>query len=388
MIAIAPGSALHQDMITWRHWLHQHPELCFEEFKTSDYIASVLESLEIPIHRGLGGTGIVATITGQGSGPSIGLRADIDALPVTELNDIPYKSQHPGKMHACGHDGHSTMLLGAAAYLKQNNQFNGTVHCIFQPAEEGDAGALQMIEEGLFDLFPCQEIYGMHNWPGLEAGQFAVHDSAVMAGVETLNISIHGKGGHAAMPHKTIDPVVISAQIITALQSIVSRNIAPVDSAVISITQVNAGHAHNVIPDTVNMAGTMRYFDPLTRPLVLDRIKTLVEGISASYGATGELTIIPGYPPVINSPEHAAYSANATSAVVGEDKVQRTMPPSMAAEDFAFMLQELPGAYIWIGNGEGEQGGCMLHNAHYDFNDDVAPLGASYWVNLVRQRLT
>ena len=384
---IISGSSIHNDMITWRRWLHQHPELSYKEFKTSDYIAEVLTSLEIPFHRGLGGTGIVASIKGKQDGNSIGLRADIDALPVDEANNFDHKSLHHGHMHACGHDGHTTMLLGAAAHLIKNNDFNGTVHCIFQPAEEGDAGAKRMMEEGLFEMFPCNEVYGMHNWPGLPAGQFAVHDTNVMAAVRTLEITITGKGGHAAIPHNTIDPVVIGAQLITALQTVVSRNMSPLEAAVISITTTEAGFAHNVIPDVMKLGGTLRFYQAEHGEMLLRRIQELVETIPASFGATGEFKIIGNpYPATINTPENAAYSAEAAAQVVGVENVQRKLPPSMAAEDFGYMLEELPGAYIWVGNGEGE-GGCMLHNALYDFNDEVSPLGSSYWVELVNNRL-
>lgn len=386
MTAITTGSPLHQKMTQWRHWLHQHPELSFEEFKTSDYIAEVLESLGVPFQRGLATTGIVATIQGQHDGDSIGLRADIDALEIFEENDFDHKSTHDGHMHGCGHDGHTTMLLGAAAYLIENNDFKGTVHLIFQPAEEGDAGAKVMIEEGLFDQFPCQEIYGMHNWPELPAGQFAVHDTAVMAAVRTLKILITGKGGHAAMPEQTVDPVLIGSHVITALQSIVSRNLAPTQSAVVSITKVEAGHTHNVIPDEMHLTGTLRFYEKEQGIMLIRRIRELVESICCGFGATGELTVIGDYPATINTPPEAQRSAAAAAKVVGDDNVLRNIPPSMAAEDFGYMLDVLPGSYIWIGNGEGK-GGCMLHNAHYDFNDDVSALGASYWVQLVQDRL-
>ena len=385
--AIPQDSKIHQNMITWRHWLHQHPELSYKEFQTSDYIADVLTSLNIPFHRGLGGTGIVATIDGQNAGDSIGLRADIDALPVTEANEFDHKSLHDGHMHACGHDGHTTMLLGAASYLVRNNDFNGTVHCIFQPAEEGGGGALKMIQDGLFEKFPCKEVYGMHNWPGLPAGQFAVHDSNVMAAVESLKITITGKGGHAAIPNNTIDPVIVGAQLITALQTVVSRNMSPLDAAVISITQTEAGAATNVIPDVMTLGGTLRYYNPEHGEMLLQRIQELVERIPESFGANGKLEVIKGgYPATINTQKQAGYAADAAAVVAGIENVQRKLPASMAAEDFGYMLAALPGAYIWIGNGEGE-GGCMLHNALYDFNDEVSSLGASYWVELVRNRL-
>ncbi|RVU84532.1 amidohydrolase [Leucothrix sargassi] len=386
MNPIETASPLHKQMITWRHWLHQHPELSFKEIKTSDYIAQVLTELGVPFERGLAETGIVATIKGTQDGDHIGLRADMDALPILEANDFAHKSLHEGHMHGCGHDGHSTMLLGAAAYLINNNDFKGTVHCIFQPAEEGDAGAKVMIDEGLFEKYPCKEVYGMHNWPGLAAGEFAIHNTAVMAAVRTFDIIVTGHGGHAAMPDNVIDPIVASAQLITALQSIVSRNMSPLESSVLSITKINAGHAHNVIPDQVHIAGTLRYYHQADGDMVLSRINDVIQGVCSGMGVKGEFKLLDHYPATINTPEHANYAAQAASDVVGADKVHRDMHPSMAAEDFGYMLEELPGAYIWIGNGEGE-GGCMLHNAHYDFNDDVSALGASYWVKLVQQRL-
>lgn len=386
--AIEKDSDLHHQMISWRHWLHQHPELCFEEILSSDYIASVLEAHAIEMHRGLAKTGIVATVKGTQSGDSIGLRADIDGLPIQELNEFDHKSRHDGKMHACGHDGHTTMLLGAAVYLKQHNDFAGTVHFIFQPAEEGDGGGRVMIEEGLFDLFPCKAVYGMHNWPGLKAGTFAIHDTAVMAAVDTIEITIKGKGGHAAMPDQVIDPILTGAQLITALQSVVSRNVSPLETVVLSITIVNAGDASNIIPDSMKLTGTLRYFDTNVGNLVKQRIQNIVENTCKAMGASGEVNIIDGYPATVNKPEHADICATVSTQLVGKDAVKRDLPPSMGAEDFAFLLNACPGAYIWIGNGN-EDGcvaghGCMLHNTHYDFNDEILPLGASYWVHLVK----
>lgn len=391
MNTIEKDSELHKYMISWRHWLHQHPELCFEEFMTSDYIASVLESYDIEMHRGLAKTGIVATIHGTQSGDAIGLRADMDALPIQELNEFSHKSCHDGKMHACGHDGHSTMLLGAAVYLKQNNDFNGSVHFIFQPAEEGDGGGRVMVEEGLFDKFPCSAVYGMHNWPGLAVGKFAVHDKAVMAAVDSIHITITGKGGHAAMPEQLVDPILAGAHVITALQSIISRNLSPLEAGVISITIVEAGKASNVMPNTMKLTGTLRYFEPALGDKIKQRMKEVVENTCKAMGATGEVTIEPGYPATINTPEHAQKCAEVLDKLVDKDSVLRDMPPSMGAEDFSFILNESQGAYIWIGNGEVpiEESGsaCMLHNTLYDFNDEILPLGASYWVELVRSNL-
>jgi amidohydrolase len=388
MSIIKKQSELHEDMVTWRHHIHKHPELSFKEELTSDYIAAVLEANDIEMHRGLAVTGIVATVHGKKEGRVIGLRADMDALPIQEKNDFSHKSVHDGKMHACGHDGHSTMLLGAAVHLKENNNFSGAVHFIFQPAEEGGGGGRVMVEEGIFEKFPCEAVYGMHNWPGMAEGQFAVHDAAVMAANETLKISIKGKGGHAAMPDQCVDPVVIGAQIITALQSVVSRNVAPLDSAVVSITMVDAGFVSNVIPNDMNLTGSLRYFSTDVGNEVKAKIKKIVEGISRSMGATATFSSTPNYPATVNTPKHAELCATAAAEVVGSNNVLRNEKPSMGSEDFSFLLNASEGAYIWIGNGlvpeDGPEGGCMLHNTEYDFNDEILPLGSSYWVQLVQ----
>ncbi len=388
MSIIKKQSELNENMVTWRHHIHKHPELSFKEELTSDYIASVLEANDIEMHRGLAVTGIVATVHGKKEGRVIGLRADMDALPIQEKNDFSHKSVHDGKMHACGHDGHSTMLLGAAVHLKENNNFSGTVHFIFQPAEEGGGGGRVMVEEGIFEKFPCEAVYGMHNWPGMAEGQFAVHDAAVMAANETLKISIKGKGGHAAMPDQCVDPVVIGAQIITALQSVVSRNVAPLDSAVVSITMVDAGFVSNVIPNDMNLTGSLRYFSTEVGNEVKAKIKKIVEGISHSMGATATFSSTPNYPATVNTPKHAELCATAAAEVVGSNNVLRNEKPSMGSEDFSFLLNASEGAYIWIGNGlvpeDGPEGGCMLHNTEYDFNDEILPLGSSYWVQLVQ----
>ena len=389
--AVIQKSEFHQQMITWRHWLHQHPELSFKEDLTSDYIASVLEQNDIEMHRGLATTGIVASIKGARDGGSIGLRADMDALPILERNEFAHKSLHEGKMHACGHDGHSTMLLGAAVYLKQHNDFAGTVHFIFQPAEEGGHGGAKMVEQGLFDKFPCDSVYGMHNWPGLSVGKFAVHDKAVMAAEETIHITVTGKGGHAAMPDQVKDPVLAGAHVITALQSVVSRNVAPTQSAVISISMAEAGSIANVIPNHIKLTGTLRYFEPEVGALVKARMKTVVENVCSAMDTTGNLSFSEGYPATINTPKYAQLCAESAAKIVGEENVLRDLPPSMGAEDFSFILNANRGAYIWIGNGEvpeGQpEGGCMLHNTQYDFNDEISANGASYWVQLVRDIL-
>ena len=378
-------------MVTWRHYIHKHPELSFKEEMTSDYIASVLESHNIEMHRGLAVTGIVATIHGTKKGKAIGLRADMDALPIQEKNEFNHKSVHDGKMHACGHDGHSTMLLGAAVYLKEHNNFAGTVHCIFQPAEEGGGGGRVMVEEGIFEKFPCDAVYGMHNWPGLAEGQFAVHDTAVMAANETLKITIKGKGGHAAMPDQCIDPIMIGSQVVTALQSVVSRTVAPLDAAVISITMVDAGFVSNVIPNEMNLTGSLRYFKTEVGDEVKNKIESIAKGISESMGATATFSSTPNYPATVNTPKHAQLCAQAAEKVVGKKNVLRNEKPSMGSEDFSFLLNASEGAYIWIGNGlvpeDSPEGGCMLHNTQYDFNDEILPVGSSYWVELVRYLL-
>ena len=391
MSHITKNSQLHDQMVTWRHHIHKHPELSFKEEMTSDYIASVLESHNIEMHRGLAVTGIVATIHGTKKGKAIGLRADMDALPIQEKNEFNHKSVHDGKMHACGHDGHSTMLLGAAVYLKEHNNFAGTVPCIFQPAEEGGGGGRVMVEEGIFEKFPCDAVYGMHNWPGLAEGQFAVHDTAVMAANETLKITIKGKGGHAAMPDQCIDPIMIGSQVVTALQSVVSRTVAPLDAAVISITMVDAGFVSNVIPNEMNLTGSLRYFKTEVGDEVKNKIESIAKGISESMGATATFSSTPNYPATVNTPKHAQLCAQAAETVVGKKNVLRNEKPSMGSEDFSFLLNASEGAYIWIGNGlvpeDSPEGGCMLHNTQYDFNDEILPVGSSYWVELVRYLL-
>jgi len=388
---ISEKSEFHQQMISWRHWLHQHPELSFQEVLTSDYIAKVLEENDIEMHRGLATTGIVATIHGTNKGGSIGLRADMDALPILERNEFAHKSLHEGKMHACGHDGHSTMLLGAAVYLKKHNDFSGTVHFIFQPAEEGGHGGDKMVKEGLFDKFPCDSVYGMHNWPGLAVGKFAVHDKAVMAAEETINITVTGKGGHAAMPDQVKDPVLAGAHVITALQSIISRNVAPTQAAVISISMVEAGSIANVIPNTIKLTGTLRYFEPEVGLMVKARMKTVIDNVCVAMDTSGTLSFSEGYPATINTPKYAQLCAESAAKIVGNKNVLRDLAPSMGAEDFSFILNANRGAYIWIGNGEvpeGQpEGGCMLHNTQYDFNDEISAAGASYWVQLVKDIL-
>ena len=378
-------AAFQDDMTAWRRDIHAHPELGFEEKRTSDIVAAKLAEFGITVHRGLGGTGVVGTLKGlgTGSGRTIGLRADMDALPMPEANDFDHASRHAGKMHACGHDGHTTMLLGAARYLAETRNFDGTVHFIFQPAEEGLGGAKRMIDDGLFRQFDCEQVYGLHNWPELPAGQIAVHPGPVMAAANQFEIHVTGHGAHAAMPHRGIDPVLVSAHIVTAAQSLVSRGTNPAESAVVSITVVEAGTAANVIPDSARMRGTMRTFSEENHRRIQEQFGRLVSSIAEGFGAKAELRFRPGYPATINSEPEARIAAAAAARVVGEENVIWAPAPTMAAEDFGYMLRERPGAYIWLGHGGHLGSSCRLHNPHYDFNDAILTTGASYWASLV-----
>ncbi|WP_020559292.1 M20 aminoacylase family protein [Thiofilum flexile] len=385
---IALNSALHQTMQTWRRDIHQHPETAYEEFRTSEKVAQQLKALGLEVHEHIGGTGIVAILQGsQGTGRHIGLRADMDALPLTELNTFAHKSCHEGKMHGCGHDGHTTMLLGAATYLAEHNDFKGTVYFIFQPAEEGFAGAKRMIEEGLFTRFPIEEVYGMHNWPDLPAGQFAIHAGAVMASTDSFYITITGKGGHAAMPDGVVDPIVVAGQLILAMQTVVSRNLSPLHNGVVSITQIHGGSAINIIPEDVKLCGTIRTLAEQQRTLIKERLAHIVTQTAQTFGAQADLTIKSLYPVTQNTEQEAEYCYEAAKSLVGDSNTLWNPLPSMAAEDFSFMLQQRPGAYIWIGNG-GTTHTRPLHNPYYDFNDAILPLGASFWVRLVQERCT
>ncbi|CAO3350743.1 M20 aminoacylase family protein [Azospirillum palustre] len=378
-------AAFQDDMTAWRRDIHAHPELGFEEKRTSDIVATKLAEFGIAVHRGLGGTGVVGTLTGlgTGSGRTIGLRADMDALPMPEANDFDHASRHAGKMHACGHDGHTAMLLGAARYLAETRNFDGTVHFIFQPAEEGLGGAKRMIDDGLFQQFDCEQVYGLHNWPELPAGRIAVHPGPVMAAANQFEIQVTGHGAHAAMPHRGIDPVLVSAHIVTAAQSLVSRGTNPAESAVVSITVVEAGTAANVIPDSARMRGTMRTFSEENHSRIQEQFGRLVTSIAEGLGATAELRFRPGYPATVNSEPEACIAAAAAAKVVGEENVVWAPDPTMAAEDFGYMLKERPGAYIWLGHGGHLGSSCRLHNPHYDFNDAILTTGASYWASLV-----
>lgn len=383
--AIEASSALHSDMQAWRRDLHQHPEIAYEEHRTSQKVAERLTAMGIEVHTGIGETGVVGVLKGkQAAERHIALRADMDALKLTELNTFAHASCHQGKMHGCGHDGHTAMLLGAAAALAKQPDFAGTVYFIFQPAEEGEKGALRMLEDGLFKRFPIQEIYGMHNWPGLPAGEFAVHSGPVMAAINGFDISIKGTGGHGGMPDKVNDPIVIAAQLINAVQTVISRNLSPIHSGVISITQIQGGSgAYNVIPETVTLRGAIRTFFKADLELIYARMRTLVEHTAAAFNAEASIEFLEGASATINHPAQAEECYGVLKDLVGMDKVHWNPEPSMGAEDFAYFLLERPGAYIWIGNGTAEQSHA-LHSPYYDFNDEILPLGAAYWVKLVQ----
>lgn len=369
-----------------RRDIHAHPELAFEEHRTAELVARHLEALGIETHRGVGGTGVVGVVRGRRGLRAIGLRADMDALPITERNEFAHKSTVQGCMHACGHDGHTTMLLGAAEALAARRDFDGTVYLIFQPAEEGEGGAPAMIADGLFERFPMEAVFGMHNWPGMEAGTFAIHSGPVMASADRFDIRFTGVGAHAAMPHLGVDPVVAGAAFVQAAQTLVSRVLDPIDAGVVSVTQFHAGEAYNVIPDRAELCGTVRTFSAEVRDRLERGLRQVAEGIAQSHGVEVDFQFRRGYPPTVNTAAEAALCAEAARVVAGAGRVFTDRRPSMGAEDFAYFLEEKPGAYVWIGNGPGE-GGCMLHNPNYDFNDEVLPAGVAYWCALVQRLL-
>ena len=378
------------EMVSWRQHLHQFPEIAYEEAMTSDFVAAKLESFGIEVHRGLGKTGVVGVIHGQDSdddvSPAIGLRADMDALPMEEQTNLAYASRHPNRMHACGHDGHTTMLLGAAEYLAKHRQFKGRVYCIFQPAEEGgNAGARSMINDGLFDRFPMDSVWGMHNWPGLETGQALVHIGPAMAGADIFILSIEGTGGHAAMPHQTSDPVVAAGMITVALQTLVSRQLDPLDQAVVSLTKLEAGSAFNVIPNIATIGGTLRTMKASTREYFLQQIEIVAKTAAKVTGCDVSMEIRPGYPPTINHEADALFARGVISDVLGPDGLDTELTPAMGAEDFSYMLQEKDGAYIWLGAGKES---ANLHSPLFDFNDELLPIGASLWVRIVEAKLS
>lgn len=375
------------DLERIRHDLHAHPETAFEEHRTASIVAQELRRLGLEVHEGLAKTGVVGVVRCGASDRAIGLRADMDALPIQEKTQLPYRSKVPGKMHGCGHDGHTAMLLGAARYLAENGGFDGTVYLIFQPAEEGEGGGRLMVEEGLFERFPMQAVYGMHNIPGMEAGTFGVMPGPMMASFDLIDIIIRGKGGHAAFPHTAIDPVLSGARLVEALQSIVSRRVSPLDSAVVSITVFQAGDTHNVIPESARLSGTVRAFKAEVRDAVEAEMRRICEGVALANGVEIELSYDRRYPPTVNAPVQAEAARRAAVRLVGEDRVLSNGQALMAAEDFAFMLQVKPGAYVWLGNGVGSQGGCMVHHPEYDFNDAILPVGSAYWVSLAQSEL-
>ncbi|MDB5411947.1 MAG: amidohydrolase [Rubritepida sp.] len=380
-------AAFAQDMTDWRRDIHAHPELLFEEHRTSETVARKLAEWGIEVHRGIAGTGVVGVLRSGNSGRTIGLRADMDALPMPEETGLPHASTVPGKMHACGHDGHTTMLLGAAKYLAETKNFDGTVHFLFQPAEEGGAGARVMIEEGLFDRFPCDSVYGVHNDPGLKLGETSVVAGPILAASDRVNIHIKGIGGHAARPHIAIDPVLIGAQIVVAMQGIVARRVDPLDSAVISLCQFHAGTASNVIPETATINGTVRTLRPGTRDDMERLITQVAMGVGATYGAEVTVEYKRGYPPTVNHEAETERAALAAAKVMGADKVIRKRPPAMGAEDFSYMLIERPGCFLKLGQAGADKGSVPVHNTKYDFNDDLLPIGASFFATLVEQEL-
>ena len=376
------------EMNQWRHYIHENPEIAYEEHNTSDFIAAKLTEFNIEIHRGLGGTGIVGVIHGKDNGASkrsLGIRADIDALPMTEKTNLSYSSKNDGKMHACGHDGHTTMLLGAAKYLAETKNFLGTVYCIFQPAEEGgNAGAKSMIKDGLFSKFNIDSVWGIHNWPGVPVGQAVIHEGFAMAGGDIIVITIEGKGGHAAQPQFSNDPMVSAGLTITALQSCISRQLNPFDQSVLSLTKIEGGSAFNVIPDKVTIGGTLRSTNTDTRNDMLEKIKHAAQGACSVNNCSVNIEIRPGYPSTINDKKSAIFASSVFENSFGMNSLNKEEKPTMTSEDFSYMLQEKPGAYIWLGAGEKSE---KLHSAHYDFNDELLPIGAEYWASLAEKTL-
>jgi amidohydrolase len=376
----------HAEMMTWRHNIHAHPEMAFKEHRTSDFVAEKLTEFNIPIDRGLAGTGVVGTLRCGSSERAIALRADMDALPIHEKTGCAHASTHEGIMHACGHDGHTTMLLGAARYLAETRNFDGTVHFVFQPAEENECGGQVMVEAGLFTRFPVEAIYGMHNWPGVSVGAFAVRSGPIMAADDKFEITITSRGAHAAMPHLGDDPIVAAGALIGAIQTIASRIVDPQEEVVVSLTQLHGGNTWNVIPEEVVLRGTCRYFNPELHRVLESALRRVSEGVAAAHGVKVAFAYRKPIPPAVNAEHPTEAAAHAAALVVGETNVHRDLAPSMGCEDFAFMLAARPGCYVWIGNGPTTDG-RSLHSARYDFNDDILPLGAGYWCTLVESIL-
>ncbi len=368
----------------WRQYLHSIPEIAFGEKKTANFVEQKLRDFGVTVYPRMAGTGVIGSINAGKGSASIALRADLDALPIEEKNNVSYCSSHQGMMHACGHDGHTTMLLAAAQYLSKHRDFNGIVYFVFQPAEENEGGGRKLVEEGFFDKYPVDGIYGMHNWPGLPVGQFAIRSGPVMAAYDVFDITIKGKGGHAAAPHNTVDPIVIAGHVIQALQNITSRNINPLDSVVVSVTRIHAGDSYNVIPETAYLSGTVRTFHSEVQDKVIAQIKQLIESICLAYGAIVDIDYQKRYPSTINTDQETEYAELAAQEIVGPDNIICDCPPSMGSEDFSFLLKESRGCYVSIGNGHS----ASLHNPHYNFNDAILSIGASYWVKLTQMRLT
>jgi hippurate hydrolase len=377
----------YQDALTAiRRDIHAHPELAFAEERTADLVARKLAEFGCDVHRGLAGTGVVGTIRRGNAPAAIGLRADMDALPIHELNEFAHRSTNEGKMHACGHDGHTTMLLGAAKYLARTRNFQGTVHLIFQPAEEGGGGGRVMVEEGLFDKFPCDAVFALHNKPGIAVGQIAAKAGPLLAASDRWDIRVTGHGTHAAYPHLGIDPFVVGAEIVLALQTIVSRTVDPLDSAVVSIGFMRGGSAYNAIPDGLHIGGTARSFRPEVQDVIERRIGEIARGAALAHGAVAEASYRRSYPPTVNHAAETEFAAAVAAEICGPDQVLRDIAPSMGGEDFSFMLNRRPGAMLWLGNGPGE-GDCFLHNARYDFNDEALPVGVSFLARLAERFL-
>ena len=382
MSALAAITAFNDELTEIRRDFHAHPELGLEEFRTAGIVAEKLESWGIEVHRGVGRTGVVGVLR-RGSGPSIGLRADMDCLPMDEQTNLDYRSHAAGRMHACGHDGHTAMLLGAAKYLAQSGKFHGTVNFIFQPGEEGIGGALAMLEDGLFERFPCDSIFAMHNRPGMPVGQFAISPGPSAAGGAFFDVTINGRGAHGARPEASIDALLAACHVTTAIQSIVARNVPPADTAVLSVTKIVGGDAYNVIPQTATISGTARAFRPETMKLMEDSLRRVANGVAAGFGATADVDFRVIFAPLINDPIQTDSIADAAAALVGNGKVDRAKPPGMGSEDFSFMMEKVPGAYIQLGNGDSAQ----LHNPAYNFNDDATPYGAALLATLVERKL-
>ena len=394
MNLIEPILQFHNELQNIRRTIHAHPELSFEEVQTSELVATKLTEWGIPVIRGMGVTGVVGVIKNGSSQRAIGLRADMDALPLQEFNSFEHHSVNDGKMHACGHDGHTAMLLGAAYYFSKHKNFDGTVYVIFQPAEEGGGGAKRMMEDGLFERCPMDAVFGMHNWPGAATGSMGVTAGPMMASSNEFEVIINGKGAHAAQPHMGIDPIMVAVQVAQSWQTIISRNKNPIDAGVLSITQIHSGSATNIIPDSASLIGTVRTFTMGALDLIEKRMREIAEHTCAAFGATLEFEFKRNYPPLINHAQETAFAIDVMQSVVGKAQVMTNVEPTMGSEDFAYMLQEKAGCYVFIGNGDGEHrplghglGPCNLHNPSYDFNDELLPIGASYWVRLAEEFL-